>query len=191
MAEEPVKTERPRAWEVMGEEDCGDWEMFRVRQLRARSPVDGEEHVFNVAQSPDGVAVIALTDDGRLVMVEQYRNPLARVTLELPAGIVDPGERPEDAAARELREETGYAGEAAEMLGAIELNPSWQRCRVHVALVRNARRAGPQDEDPAEDIRPCLLPLAELDRRVRAGDVEAAVPLAAVALWRSTGGGAA
>ena len=189
MAEEPAKKERPRAWEVVDEEECGDFEMFRVRRLRARSPVDGEEHVFNLADSPDGVAVIALTDDGRMVMVEQYRNPLARVTLEVPAGIVDPGERPEDAAARELREETGYEGDAAEMLGAIELNPSWQRCRVHVALVRNARRAGPQDEDPAEDIRPCLLPVAELDRRMRAGDEDAAVTLAAVALWRSAGGG--
>ncbi|HEU4454003.1 MAG TPA: NUDIX hydrolase [Longimicrobium sp.] len=188
MAEDRKEGTKPRPWVVLGEEECGDFEIFRVRRLRARSPVDGEEHVFNLAQSPDGVAVIALTDDGRMVMVEQFRHPLGRVTLETPAGIVDEGERPEDAAARELREETGFAGDAAEILGTVELNPSWQRSRVHVAVVRNARRAGPKDEDPAEDIRCSLLPVADLDRRIRAGDVEAAAVLSAIALWRSAGG---
>ena len=185
MAEDRAEGKGPRPWEALGEEECGDFEIFRVRRLRAPSPVDGGEHVFHLAQSPDGVAVVALTDDGRMVMVEQFRHPLSRVTLETPAGIVDPGESPEDAAARELREETGFAGDPAEILGTIELNPSWQRSRVHVAVVRNARRAGSKDEDPAEDLRCSLLPVSDLDQRIRAGDVEAAAVLSAIALWRS------
>jgi len=133
--------------------------------------------------------ILALTDDERVVMVEQFRHAQRKVGLELPAGVVDEGESPEETAGRELREETGYAGEAPRILGCIDLNPSWQVTLVHVALIRGAQRAGEKDEDEGEDIRVRLVPIPELRRMVREGEVDAGSTIAALALWEWKEGG--
>jgi 8-oxo-dGTP pyrophosphatase MutT (NUDIX family) len=179
--------QRPRRWEVLDETQEGDFEIFRARKMRARSPLDGAEHTFHIADAPDGVLVVALTDAGDLVMVEQWRHPLQRVTLELPSGIIDPGESPEQAGIRELREETGYAGGEPECIGCLVLNPSWQTTRLYTVVIRGARREGDKELDDAEDTRVCCLTPDEARRRVLAGDIDAAPMVGALALfsWRT------
>ena len=98
-------------------------------------------------------------------------------------GGLDAGESALDAAVRELREETGYEGGAARVLGCVELNPSWQSTPVHAVLVREVRCAGEQEEDEGEDIRVRLLPVAEVRRRVAVGEIDAAATVCALALW--------
>jgi 8-oxo-dGTP pyrophosphatase MutT (NUDIX family) len=156
-----------------------------VREERTRSP-QGEEQTFHMADSPGGVTVVALTEDGRLVMVEQYRHGTHRVTLELPSGAVDEGEEPAKAAARELREETGYTGDEPEIVGRIDLNPSWQHTLVHVAVVRAARRSGEKDLDETEDTCVRLVSPDDLRRRIVAGQVETGTTIAALAFWEWT-----
>lgn len=173
----------PRAWERVETRRVAEYEMFSVREDRSRSPKDGELHTFQVAESPGGVAVIALTGDGRMVMVEQFRHGPRRAGLELPSGVVDEGEGPEEAARRELREETGYEGGEPRVLGCIELNPSWQATQVHAVLVRGVERSGEKDEDEGEDIRVRLLPVAEVRRRAASGEIDAGATLCALALW--------
>ncbi|HEX8692748.1 MAG TPA: NUDIX hydrolase [Longimicrobium sp.] len=185
MGAEPEGADRPQPWTVVEEDDCGDFEMFRVRRLRARSPRDGSEHDFHVAEAPDGVTVIALTPDGRAVLVEQYRMGTRQATLETPSGIVDEGERPEEAAARELREETGYGGGAGpEVIGSFQINPSWQRGRVYVAVARGVERVGRKDQDAGEDTHVRLVPAADLARMAAEGEIGSAAVIAALALWR-------
>ena len=183
MGSERGEDGRPRPWERLSSREVAEYEMFRVREDRSRSPKDGEVHTFQVAVSPGGVAVLAVTDDGRLVMVEQFRHGTRKPSLELPSGVVDDGEKPEEAACRELREETGFEGDEPRVLGCFELNPSWQKTAVHAVLVRGARRGGEQDEDEGEDIRVRLLPVEEVRRRVVAGEIDAAATLCALALW--------
>lgn len=183
--------QRPRAWEVLGQEHEGDFEIFRARAMRVRSPTDGEEHTFHVAEAADGVTVLAFTPGGELVMVEQWRHPVQKVTLELPAGIIDPGETPEQAAVRELREETGYGGGAPECIGCLVLNPSWQTTRLYTVVIRDARREGEKELDEGEDTRVCCITLDEARRRVLAGEIDAAPVVGALALfsWRTDGTG--
>jgi 8-oxo-dGTP pyrophosphatase MutT (NUDIX family) len=179
----------PRPWERLSSRELAEYEMFRVREDCSRSPRDGEVHTFHVAVSPGGVAVLAVTDDGRLVMVEQFRHGTRELSLELPSGVVDDGEEPEEAAVRELREETGFEGAEPRVLGSFELNPSWQKTTVHAVLVRGAAREGEKEEDEGEDIRVRLLPPAEVRRRVLAGEIDTAATLCALALWDWGDGG--
>ena len=91
--------------------------------LAAPAPGGGQPHY--VIQSPDFVIIVAVTRQDRILMVRQFRPAVGAVTLELPAGHVDPGEMPEQAARRELLEETGYEAESFKLLGA--LSPSVAR----------------------------------------------------------------
>ncbi|WP_420125597.1 NUDIX hydrolase [Longimicrobium sp.] len=181
-----VKERRPRPWQVMREEQKGEFDIFTVRSMHARSPEDGSVHEFNVACAPDGVAVIAVTPGDQLVMVEQWRHPLQRVTLELPAGTMDEGERPEDAGTPELREETGYEGSEPEWIGAAALNPSWQNTRVHAVVVRGVRRAGEKELDEGEETGVRCVPVADVKRMVAGGEIDSATTVAALAafFWR-------
>ena len=180
---------RPRPWEVTGEDHRGDFEIFRVRAVHARSPRDGSRHTFHVADAPDGVAALALTDTDELVMVQQWRHPVQAVTLELPSGFLEEGEKAETAAVRELREETGYAGRVGECIGSVIVNPSWSTTRLHVVVVRGVQRAGGKELDEGEDTRVCCVPLAEVRRRVRSGEIDAAPSVAALALYELWRGG--
>lgn len=100
---------------------------------------------------PDWVNVIPVTSAGELVLVRQHRCGAARSTLEIPGGCVEPGEDPAVAAARELREETGYAGPLVS-LGVVWSNPAIQTNRTHLFLARPVEAVGPASPDPGEVI---------------------------------------
>ena len=107
-----------RPWPDLGHETVGDFRIFKLRSVRRRSPRNGVERDFYVMDCADWVNVVAITADDELVLVEQFRHGVAAVELEVPGGIMDPGETDAVAAGlRELREETGYAGETARLLG--------------------------------------------------------------------------
>lgn len=141
-----------RPWPVTGSRLLHDFHIFRLREDRCVSPRTGVEHPFFVIEAPDWINVVALTAEGRVVLIRQHRMGTGEVTLEIPGGMIDPGESPLDAAARELREETGYVAARWTSLGSIEPNPAIQTNRCYTYLAEGCRREGEPELDEKEDI---------------------------------------
>ena len=129
---------------------------------------------------PDYAAVVALTEDERVLIVRQYRPALELETLELPSGLVDAGETPEQAVRRELLEETGYEGGAWELLGPLAPDTGRLGNRIWLFVAKGVRRM--EGRVPEEGIGVLTWPLAELSAAMVDGRFDHALHVAAVML---------
>ena len=149
----------------------------------ARSPTSGAEHDFFCIESASWVNVIPVTEDERVVMVRQFRHGSQSLTLEIPGGMVDPGEAPAAAALRELREETGYAASRVIAVGDVNPNPALFGNRLHTFVAPGAVRVGEVMNHGAEETGVELVPLAGIPALVRAGAIDHALVLAGLYQW--------
>jgi ADP-ribose pyrophosphatase len=176
----PRRTDfHPEPWETVAHEKLQDCRVFEVYRKTSRSPRTGREHDFYRIEASEWVNVVALTEDDEFVMVRQFRHGNDEVTLEIPGGMVDAGESPAQAAARELLEETGYRGGEPVSLGRVNPNPALFGNGCHTFLIRDARRVDEvRNDGDTEHTVVELLPRAELRERMRAGDIEHALVIA-------------
>ena len=102
-----------------------------------------------VVEHVDSVAAVPLLDAGQVVRVEQWRYPVGRALLEIPAGILEPGEEPAEAMRRELTEETGYAAGRLELLFSVYLAPGYSQELIHIFLAQDLQpaEAAPDDDE--------------------------------------------
>jgi ADP-ribose pyrophosphatase len=130
---------------------------------------DGTEAVWDIFGEAASVAILAITDNDKVVLARQFRPGPGRVLDELPGGYVHPGEDVIVAAGRELLEETGYTGQL-ELAGSSWLASS-AVTRRHVVVARNAKRVAGPSPEPGEFVEVVLMTLCEFRNHLRAGDL--------------------
>ncbi len=154
-------------WKKVSSKPIGDFRIFKIRSDLSVNPRTGQEHDFFVLDSVNWVNVVAVTPDQKLVMVEQYRHGSNTVELEIPGGMMDPQETdPVATAVRELREETGYVGGNARLLGRVYSNPAILSNVTFTVLVENCRLEHAVEFDHGEDLETRLVPVAEIPKLV-------------------------
>ena len=177
---QPPAGEGPSAWERLVDATVDHFRIFQVRRTRYRHPRDAREGEFIVIDSCDWVNVVAVTDEGQLLLVRQFRFGRHAFTLEIPGGLIEAREDPVTAGVRELREETGYAGHSARILGRVHPNPAIQSNTCHLVLVEGVRRVGPTQFDTNEEIELSLHPVDEVLAMARDGRITHALVLDAL-----------
>lgn len=157
--------------------------LFRLRRKRFRSRRTGIAHDYYVTEIADGVHTIAVTPDDRVVLVRQFRAGSGRDSLETPGGLLEPGEDPGEAGARELLEETGYAGDPPRSLGIVRPNPALLTMAITTVVIRNVRRVAEPRPDAGEELSIELVPASEIPAMIRDGRIDHAACVAGLLIW--------
>jgi 8-oxo-dGTP pyrophosphatase MutT (NUDIX family) len=154
--------------------------IFTLKQHHARSRTQPDkEGSFVYLETGDWVNVVALTDDDQVIMVEQYRHGVNEVTLEIPGGMVDEGESALQAGLRELTEETGFGGDAPQIIGRVSPNPAIMTNWCHTILVEGVSLRGAPSPDGTEEVGVRLVALADIPELIRSGVIHHALVVAA------------
>lgn len=160
-------------------DEVADYGVFRVQRLG----YEGLPRDVFVYDCPDWCNVIAETEAGELVMVYQYRFGTDEVSLEIPGGVVDPGEEPLLAAQRELREETGYEAASWELLSVVDPNPAFQGNKCWSFVARGARKTTETAFDDLEDLELALVPRGDVPAMLDRGEIGHALVAVALETW--------
>ena len=176
--------QEPHLWRKLDstlEADCRIFKIWRSQFVHDERKSSGD---FFVMESPDWVHVAALTDDGKLIMVKQFRFGTENLSWEVPGGLMEPGESPIEAAKRELREETGHVGTSAEVIGEIAPNPAIQTNTCYFVLIRGVRREVDLEWDEHEEILTEAVPIPEVEEWAHSGRIFHSLSIASLFFLR-------
>ncbi len=157
--------------------------LFRLRRERFRSRASGNVHDYFVTHLADGVHVVAVTPDRQVVLVRQFRAGSRRDSLETPGGLLEPGEDPGAAGARELLEETGYAGDSPRLISTLWPNPALLSMRIATIVIDNARRVALPQPDHSEELIVEMVSVRDIPALIETGRIDHAVCVAGLLWW--------
>ncbi|MDR3204110.1 MAG: NUDIX hydrolase [Deltaproteobacteria bacterium] len=168
-------------WELLGETSNLKSKVFEVVTRRCLSPKDGREKNFMSIRAPDWCNVAPITQDGRILLVRQFRHGSREISLELPGGQVDGFESPLSTAKRELEEETGYSAQSFKQLTALRPNPALFTNTIYTFVAFEAVKNKQTKFDENEDLAPLLVTKKELKEMILDGRINHALMVAAIA----------
>jgi ADP-ribose pyrophosphatase len=170
-----------RTWAKSDEKIILKTKVFSVSQHEAQ--LDEKKGEFVVIHAPDWINIIAETEAGEIIVIYQYRHGLDCITLEIPGGVMDKGEDPLESAKRELLEETGFESDEWTKLGVTAVNPAIMNNHTHLFYAGKCKKVAEQDLDEHEDIEIKLLSKKVFLEKVRNGEINHSLIMAAVCLW--------
>jgi len=144
----------------------------------------GNKAPRQVAIHPGGAVILPLKNDGKIVLIKQYRYPLDETIFELPAGKLEKGEDPQVCAARELIEETGYTANKISKLGKIYTTPGFCNEVLHIFLGEELIPGDHAREEGEEGIEMFEFTLAEIEEKIRSGEIIDAKTICGITMYR-------
>ena len=192
-----------KPWKMLSSEFLVNAPWLKVAKETCELPSGKVIDDFYTLWQPDWVLILARTTEGKWVMTEQYRHGTGKIALEFPAGIIDKGETPEEAAIRELQEECGYGtvkgdpgtesgmtekgvAEVTKYVGSFSVNPDRHRGRFHVVFIDGVKRLGKTNFDDTEDIETFLYSDEELQAKIADGTFDHPLQIAGYFKWKLT-----
>lgn len=149
-------------WKILSSEYISNHQYFTARKDVCEMPDGRLVPAYFVVELPVTVCAMAITEEGKVVLVKQYRHPVNEVLTEIPGGFADAGENPEHAIARELLEETGYRFTQIELVGKVAANPGVLTGYTQLFLAIGGKKVAAQRLDANEQIDILLLPVEEV-----------------------------
>lgn len=168
-----------KKWKLLGSKMAFDNKWFKVRQDKVRLVSGRVLDDYFVWLEGDVSMVVPITKNQEFVFVKQYKHAAGEIMIEFPAGLADEGEAPQEAAERELLEETGFSGEIS-MLTKLYKNPTKAVGRTYVYLLENAVQGKKVEGDDNEEIEVVVVPYKKALEMVRKGEIWAAETVASI-----------
>ena len=155
-------------WKTLSSEYLFNDRWFKVRKEVCETPQGKIVDPYYVYDFSTWVGALPVTEEGKIIMLKQYRHALGEVCYEIPGGCVDETDHNfEEAVARELLEETGYSFSSYEYLGRISPNPSTNSNLLHMYLAKGGKKIAEQTLDENEEIQVLLLDIEELKQLLK------------------------
>jgi len=182
-------TKDPKLWKKIKSKAGPDLKLFRVRWDSLENPRTNQVMERLVLETDDWVNVVPITSDNHILMVNQYRFGVGKITSEIPGGLIDEGEDSKTAAIRELKEETGYTGGEWIYLGSVEPNPAFHTNLCHHWLALSVEKTLEPVLDPGEDIKVETVSFSDLRELIASGQIAHVLALSALSrvpqIWQS------
>jgi len=159
-------------WQIEPDEEVLETPIGTIRKGPLQSRTSKKRKDFYFFDFPDWVNIIARTPDSQILLIRQFRYGTKRNELEIPGGMIDPGEDPIEAGQRELLEETGFVGRNAKVIGKVCPNPAIQGNSCYTILVEHAAQTADPRPDDMEDIDWFLVPEQDIDLYIGDGRIE-------------------
>jgi ADP-ribose pyrophosphatase len=176
----PMNTKPENSWKVIHSEKGPDLGLFKTRFDQLRNPRNAHTVKAVILESADWVNIVAITPAKRILTVKQFRFGVAQTTIEIPAGIMDEGESPQQAAMRELKEETGYVSDNWKYLGWFQANPAFMNNICHSWLAQDVIKKFPLQLDEGEEITIAELSFDEIRKEIEQGHMRNSLSLVAL-----------
>ncbi len=164
------------SYHILEKEDCYQSHIFTIQRTKVELPDQTVRH-YDLIEIQNAVTILPIDDDGNVYFVKQFRIGANQILLELPAGKIENGEESLATAKREIREETGMAAMNMQPLGKFYVSPGYSTEYMYTYLATGLY-ASPLDPDADEFINLVKIPLPDLMRMLKAGEIEDAKSLA-------------
>ena len=145
--------------------------IFNVEFHRYKNPYTGKEHEFVILNSPDWINVVPVTSDGKILFIRQFRPGNSTISLEVPGGLVEPGETPLESAIRELKEETGAVAQDWKLIGKVYPNPAFQNNLLYTFIARDVEIKYETEFDAGEYIEIEFIPEDRIFPLIESGEI--------------------